>query len=57
MWNMTEQFIWKVARSQYAEDCPAPPTKRTWVGEGIWDYKWKIDILAIVPCAPLANSP
>ena len=45
MWNMTERFIWKVAQSQYAEDAPAPPTKRTWVGEGIWDFKWKIDIL------------
>jgi hypothetical protein len=45
LWNSTERCVWKVTRSQFAEDCPVDPAQRSYVGDGVWDYKWKVDIL------------
>ena len=40
LWNNTERLAWKVVRSQYVEDCPAPPKRREYVGDGLWDFKY-----------------
>jgi len=39
LWNNTERLVWKTVRSQYVEDCPTTPSRKEFVGEGVWDFK------------------
>jgi len=55
LWNSTERKSWSEVRSVYAEDAKAPPKRRKYLGDGIWQFLSCTELLDTRSMRPFAQ--